>query len=445
LPFIIAFLAGAISVSFEAYWLSALGISASTYYVARGLLEAGGDLPVESFILVMASSQWIIGPILAYAGWSHHLKFFMYVPETEYMALVVPGVILYSLGMYSFRSRKRHALINYYADITKQIIDRSGFLPFYLIGIGVVFSFVVDYLPVSLAFPGYVLSNLKYIGLIYLIFSERQHNKATILVLAFLLTLMSSLRTSMFHDLMLWSAFTGMYVAFIFRPSLAKKVLMVCMGLMFIFVIQSVKDEFRAKRASVGPNAQVEVGKFVESIEERFANDEKLRSDNIEKMVVRMNQGWIISRIMQQVPARIPYANGETIVTAVKASLLPRILYPDKPEAGGRANYMKYTGYYLEVGTSMGISLMGEAYINYGVKGAWAFMFVFGVISSFVIRQIFQLAAKYPTIWLWFPLIFLHFVKAETELLVQLNFLVKSILMVYLFVWANKHFLRLKL
>ena len=95
--------------------------------------------------------------------------------------------------------------------------------------------------------------------------------------------------------------------------------------------------------------------------------------------------------------------------------------------------------------TSMGISLLGEAYINFGVIGAWVFMFLFGLVSSFVIKQFFLLAMNYPTIWLWFPLILLHFVKAETELLVQLNFLVKSIVLVYLFVWANKHFLRLKL
>jgi len=93
----------------------------------------------------------------------------------------------------------------------------------------------------------------------------------------------------------------------------------------------------------------------------------------------------------------------------------------------------------------MGISLLGEAYINFGVKGAWVFMFLFGLVSSFVIQRFFLLAVKYPTIWLWFPLILLHFVKAETELLVQLNFLVKSIILVYAFVWANKHFLRLKL
>jgi len=141
----------------------------------------------------------------------------------------------------------------------------------------------------------------------------------------------------------------------------------------------------------------------------------------------------------------LPFAGGETIVIAIKASILPRFLFPDKPIAGGKQNYEKYVGFGLQSSTSMGISLLGEAYINFGVQGAWIFMFIFGLISSFVIQRFFLLAAQYPTIWLWFPLILLHFVKAETELLVQLNFLVKSILMVYVFVWANKHFLRLKL
>jgi hypothetical protein len=442
LPFLIAFVAGAMSISLGAFWLSALGISAFTYYLVRFLQEVGVDVPIESFILVIASTQWIIGPLLSYAGLSNHYKMYMYVPEADYIALAVPCVILYSLGLYTFRSRKRIGHIASYAEHTRQIVNTSGFLPFYLIGIGFVFSLVVDKLPASLAFPGYVLSSLKYVGLIYLLFSDRQENKIAILIIAFAVTFLSSLWSKMFHDLILWTVFIGMYAAYIFRPAMARKILMVCLGISFIFVIQAAKDEYRARLRTEGQRAEVQT--FIQSIESRFEDDAQLRSNNIERMVHRLNQGWIISRIMQHVPAKVPFAEGETIVTAIKASLLPRILYPDKPEAGGKVNYEKYTGYYLQIGTSMGISLLGEAYINYDVKGAWIFMFVFGVISSFVIRQIFQLSARYPTIWLWLPLILFHFVKAETELLVQLNFLLKSILIVYVFVWANKHFLRLK-
>ena len=444
-PYIVALVVGGISLSFGVFWLSALGLSACAYYLLRLVLDAGADLPIESFILVMASGQWILGPVLTYAGLSDHYKYYMYVPEDEYMTLVVPAVILYSIGLYSFRSRSRIVYINHNAAITRDIVSRAGFLPAYLIAVGVVFSFVSDMLPPSLAFPGYVLANIKYIGLIYLIFSDRQENKAAILLVAFALTLASSLRTTMFHDLILWTAFVGMYLAYIYRPGLARKVLMAGLGLLMIFTIQAVKDDYRSKREKLGYTTEVGVESFVQSIEDRFEANEKLRANNIERMVVRMNQGWIISRIMQQVPSRVPHAHGQTIITAAKSSVLPRILYPDKPEAGGKENYEKYTGYYLGVGTSMGISLLGEAYINFGVRGAWVFMFIFGLISSWVIKRIFLLSQKYPTIWLWIPLILFHFVKAETELLVQLNFLVKALVLVYLFVWANKHFFRLKL
>ena len=443
LPFILGTLAVMISLLFGVYWLSALGMGAFTYYFVRLLLEAGVDLPIESFILVTASLQWIVGPMLAYAGFSHHYKFYMYVPEDEYMALAVPGVILLSLGLYAFRSVNRIHLVHHYAGITRLVVRSARHLPYYLIGVGFVFSFLVDRFPASLAFPAYLLSNVKYIGLIYLIFSERQQHKAAILILAFLLTFLSSLKAAMFHDMLLWTAFIGMYAAYVLRPTTAKKIVAVMAALVFVFVLQAAKDEYRGRLMKEGRTEYVE--KFIETVDQRFEDNERSRGNNVENVVNRINQGWIISRIMTVVPDHRSFAGGSTVVTALKASVLPRFLYPDKPVAGGKANYEKYTGFILQSSTSMGISLLGEAYINFGLQGAWLFMFVFGLVSSFIIKRFFLLALKYPTIWLWFPLVLLHFVKAETELLVQLNFLVKSIILVYVFVWANKHFLNLKL
>ena len=439
--------AGLLAFLMGAFWLSAGGIAAFGYYLTRLLQESGNDIPIESFILVMAALQWIVGPVLAYAGLSDHYKYYMYVPVEQYMALAVPGVLALGFGLYALRSQKRQKWVASYASVTKDIVSRSPYLPFYLIGIGFIFSFLVSRFPPALAFPAYVLSNIKYIGLIYLIFSPRQKYKATILAGAFLLTFLSSLKGAMFHDLLLWSAFIGMYAAYIFRPSMSQKFLAVILGFAFIFILQASKDLYREQLEDRGREGYVNT--FISSVEERMAEQRELdslaNSDNMERFVVRINQGWIISRIMQLVPAWIPHAEGETVLVAIKASILPRILFPDKPIAGGKKNYERYTAFPLQRTTSMGISLLGEAYINFGVRGAWVFMFIFGLVSSFIIQQFFKLATRYPTIWLWFPLILLHFVKAETELLVQLNFLVKSIILVYAFIWANKYFLRFKL
>ena len=443
LPFVVAILAFLFSFVMGAQWLASIGVGAFFYYLVRLLQEAGNDIPIESFILVMASLQWIIGPTLAYAGLSDHYKFYMYVPVDRYMSLAVPGVIFLSLGLYTFRSNRRIALVDYYASLTRSIVNHSGIMPFYLIGVGLVFSFLYERFPSSLAFPVYILSNIKYIGLIYLIFSDRQKNKSSILIVAFLLTFLSSLKTGMFHDLILWSAFIGMYAAYIFRPKMTTKILLACLGIFFIFVLQAVKDEYRKMlmERTGGSNAAL----FLSSVDQRFDENDALSSNNVERFVIRINQGWIISRLLQVVPDPIPHAEGETVWVALKSSLLPRFLYPDKPRAGGRENFEKYTGFILQRGTSMGISLLGEGYINFGIWGAWLFMFSFGLASSYIIYRFFLLAMSYPTIWLWFPLILLHFVKAETELLTQLNYILKSIILVYAFVWANKYFLKLKL
>ena len=438
---VVALIVAAICIPLGIHWLSVIGVSAFVYFFIRLLLELGDDIPVESFILVIASLQWVVGPVLAYAGFSDHWKYYMYVPEDRYMTFVVPAVIMFSVGLYMFRPKSRVEILSNYESTVYDIVNKNKNLPFYLIGVGFFFSLTIRYLPQALAFPAYILSNLHYIGLIYLVSSGIRKNKSFILVLAFSISFISALRSGYFHDFLLWNAFIGMYVAYRFKPSLMAKLLVMLTGVLLIFVLQAIKSEYRERIHAAGNNSIF--AKLSDSISERFQDDEQGKN-NVERLVVRINQGWIISRIMDRVPELIPYTSGETVIVALKASLLPRFLYPDKPEAGGKENYEKYTGFFLHK-TSMGISVLSEAYINFGVEGGWVFMLLLGITYSLILRWLILLIRKYPTIWLWLPLILLHFVKAETELLVQLNFLVKSIIVVILFLYVNKKFLKIRL
>jgi hypothetical protein len=121
----------------------------------------------------------------------------------------------------------------------------------------------------------------------------------------------------------------------------------------------------------------------------------------------------------------------------VKAAVLPRLLAPGKAAAGGQLNFERFTGFPL-VGTSMGLSLLGEGYANYGVTGACLFLFLVGLVYSGALQLLFLIARRQPTVILWIPLIFLHVVKAESELLVTLNHLVKASVFVALFLWGGR-------
>src|SRR5208282_345065 len=109
----------------------------------------------------------------------------------------------------------------------------------------------------------------------------------------------------------------------------------------------------------------------------------------LSEVALRYNQGWIINRVMQNVPSGEPYANGETLLAAVKASILPRLFSPDKVRAGGRENMRRFAGYTLGSGTSMNLGYAGEMYANFGYWGGIAGCFFYAFLLGLMFRCVF--------------------------------------------------------
>lgn len=107
--------------------------------------------------------------------------------------------------------------------------------------------------------------------------------------------------------------------------------------------------------------------------------------------------------------------------------------------AGGQDNFKKYTGLEIGSGTSMGLSIIGESYANFGVFGGIIFMGAWGLFLAWYWRGIVNFVHKYPLLLFFIPIIYLQVIKAETELVVVLNHLVKSsIAIVLFFIFATK-------
>ena len=136
---------------------------------------------------------------------------------------------------------------------------------------------------------------------------------------------------------------------------------------------------------------------------------------------------------MQYVPRYEPYAEGETISTAIYASIVPRVLDKEKSTAGGRTNFRRFAGLNISDTTSMCIGILGEAYANYGVNGGILMMLVLGCFLNKALAWFINLGKFNGYFLLCLPLIFLQVVKSETELVVVLNHLSKACLVVWLF------------
>ena len=71
----------------EVHWLTSIGLGFFVYLLIRFLREVGNDLPFETLILLIACLQWIVGPALSYHIHRGYSRYYMYVPEQEYMKM----------------------------------------------------------------------------------------------------------------------------------------------------------------------------------------------------------------------------------------------------------------------------------------------------------------------------------------------------------------------
>jgi hypothetical protein len=421
-------------------WYEAASYALVIFSLLIFLTNLAETIPVKELITLVASLQWLLGPVLDYRYFNNHYRYYMYVPEEVYFSYTIPAFLFFALGLLFLKVD--------FSGINQQIeqhIAKYPKLPFILLGIGFLIEYIAPFIPSSLRFVMFLITNLKYIGAIYLVYSPvkfKWHILAGIILFSFI----NSIALGLFHDILLWSVLIFIYVAYKLQFSFSMRLLVVVVGLLMASLIQIAKAEYRKvvwQEGFTGSEAQV----FTSVLEDEIYNQSELQEySTIQNIVIRLNQGWIISRVMYYVPQYEQYADGETVEEALYASFVPRLLNPDKKKAGGQENFSRFTGFQLLESTSMGTSVLGEAYANYGPSGGIVFMSLWGLTISLFFKIVVSFSLKkHLTLVLWVPLIFLQVIKAETELVVVLNHLVKAAIFVAGIYWLSYRVFKVQL
>lgn len=411
---------------------SLLGVILVCYIFIVFLITIGESIPFLEFMLLVSGLQWIIGPLIEYNTPFEHFKYYMYVPEEAYMQVVVPAFAVYSVVL--LYAAKKYPLR------LENIEGLGRFAPYGIrfVLIGLAAQFAGAFVPGSLKFFMVIVANFKYIGAIILFFSDKPVHR-NYFYGALVLLVGTSLQSGFFHDLILWSVFLFFYWAIRVKPTLLAKVAIIGTGLLLVSVIQGVKMQFRDAVQSGYEGNKLEL--FVSIFLDQYEGGYYDKTENVEGLNVRLNQGWIISAVIDHVPHKEPYAEGETVKEAIAAAALPRFLNPDKKGAGGRDNFRRFSGLMIGDNTSMGISIIGEFYANYG-DSAYIAMGIWALFLLLTWRFLYLRQKSIPFVIFFVPLLFLQVVKAETELVVVLNHLVKSGIVIFSFFYYTKNYLK---
>lgn len=416
--------------------LPILGIAVFLHQFLLLFNSIGHILPIRYLFGLLMSIQMLVGPTLAYYGLDEYQRYEgkMKIPEFEYFSYVLPAVCFFILGLHFHAGKLKGEVV----DITgiRRFINKTGNLPAVIIGIGFVSSLIRGFFGAELGFVFYLLSSFKFIGLFMLILGERKI-KLHWLLLVFGSILLTSIKGAMFHDLITWIIMLGSVLAIKYKPSTAVKAIITAAFLLLVVIIQLVKGDYR--KATWNQKQSGSVDKLEEVLQEKNEDNGFFDATTLAKSSIRINQGYIITNIMSNVPARIPYSYGEELMEILEAAFLPRVLAPDKLKAGDRFFFMKWSGMQIAAGTSMGLSPVGDGYINFGPWGGCVFMFVLALIYSFFLNGFHKYSRNYPALLLFTPMVFYYPIRPDCELQTAFGHLIKGTFLIYIIFQVIKY------
>jgi hypothetical protein len=431
-----------------------LGLQVYTFL--RFINNIGHIICFYDFLNFSSVVTTLLLPIVGYRVFNYYnpisrLWFaYMRVPESDYYGYMIPANIALIIGSNILIWKIKDS---YYQELfdklkiygkAKQniglVLAIVGFLSSFFTASGGSFAFII-----------YLLSMLKYVGPLYIYFSDSRL-KNVFFFSSIVLFFFQALTQGMFGEFLMYTALTFILLSLKIKIKFITKFLVAVVFLFITMLIQLTKPVYRqitwraktVEGLSATDNSNFEI--FSTLFIDRLLTPHKLFEENaFFKIHMRLNQGWLISRAMDYVPRVEPFADGQTLARTLGGIIVPRLLWPDKPEAGGYENLSRFVGIKKKLKYSMNIGPYGEAYGNFGTAGGILFIFFYGLLLSYFLKQLLIRSFRTPSLLIWSPLLFYYTLTVETDIFGTINFIFKTAVFIAALFWLAKRFFKISL
>lgn len=424
------------------YPLTIFGLVLFIHQLVMFTVKLGKRIPIRELIAILSLIQLILAPFIDYHIFPNLTFYGMSINEADYMNFAVPANLFLIIGLNAFKWPEKINYDKLFHNI-KLYLSGNAKLGISILITGFIAGILLNFVPVSFRFLFLLISYFKYIGALYLIFSDVQLSRWWFSIIYGSL-IVSSILSGMFIDLFIWGLFLLLLLSFKFRLSLSKNIALLMLIFVFAFTVQTIKAGYRAaiwRFEITNP-----IGLFYTMLNEVIEKPTLLFDREVmDFQIARLNQGWIVAKVMNQVPNSVPYAFGETVYKAAVASILPRFAFTEKSGAGNQNLFTYYTGHRLYGYTTMNLGLFGESYANFGIVLGIIFIGLFGLLLNFVIYKIESYSILYPTLILWLPFILSYPIRPGNDIAVLLNYLVKALIITTAFFYLFRKKLKYKI
>jgi hypothetical protein len=410
-----------------------VSITAAFYFFLLVIGRLGKTIPVREFAAFVYILQLLIGAMLTYKFYPNIKIGYMAVNEDRYYGYILPSLAAFIMGL--FLPRFKYSNFSEGSLIREAKINNAEWIRvgWILIAIGWFSEIVAEVFPSEgLNFIYVLFSYFKFAGLFYVWIAGYKY-KIPLTLFIFLPFAWASLSNGLFIEVFVW----GFFIYSLFQlkkpKSFRTNLLVFAVGIVMIFLLQSVKADFRkvAWRSQRDLSFTERLSLWGDLITDLNFSDPKAREVANIRFIVRINQGFIVSNILSNMPARHDFANGEYIKNELIGIFVPRVLFPEKAVVGSHQKFKDFAGWRLDERVAMSVSIMGDGYGNFGYWGGIIFCFLNGLLLNFLLHYCKKLARRERSLILWIPIIFTFSVRCGDEFYIITNHIFKSSILIF--------------
>jgi len=403
--------------------------------LTRLILKIGNGSFFLELLHVYAAFSCLLMPLVGYKFYNEITTLILWVrkmpiPPEEYFAFNIPAVVVMGWGFFLYRGKSsddRPVIKNIINHIRIDVQAIRAPVILILTFTSLVAYAITDFLPESVQQLNTFLYYSLYASAFYIYFYKNFPWKWYFLAGVVGFILLDAFNSGMFTIIAYMSGLILILVVADKKIQLYKKLFLLVAGLVVLSFIQLFKLDLRraykkGEQASVTALATKVVSSSQETALEAF----------IYPIYQRMNQGYNIALVQKRIPKEVNYLGGEYLGLTFISSFVPRLVWPDKPKAGGAENMRLYTGIILTT-WSTNIGPFGEAYGNFGYLGGWVYLLVFSFFIRSAYTKFLDICRDRPIFFLWLPAMFFQtFYVIETDSLQAFNSLIKGAVFMFI-------------
>jgi len=439
LSLIVAFL---VSLVTDWYWTISLFLFAVT--ILAVLDKLGKGLVLREMVVMYTIFICLVAPEIGYRVYNYDNYLsrifvkYMQVAEDTYFGFALPAVAAFSIAMCLPISRKGETMdegkhFQSIIDDAKRQLTKSVRSGIIIVSVGILMFFVVEFLPDEFKFAGILFFFSSFAGILYIFYCPSFPAKKILLTMFSLFIIGATVESGVF-TVIVYMGLTLFSFLFLGKKfALWKKILVFFLCGLIILIVQNVKSTYRDVTWKDVEYTGNKTQLFAYIVWEKVKNlDQLFDEKGFFPIYTRSNQGFNISLVMKRIPAVQDFDGGSRLLTIAASSFVPRFLWTDKPEAGGKESMRYFAGKYIS-GWSTNVSPLGEAYGSFGVWGGVLYMFLLGLFIRWAYRRVFVISQKLPLVIFWIPVLFYQVTfSMETDTLQILNSLLKSAFFLWL-------------